>query len=112
MSIAALMNTSGTIERYTETPVVGGGMRQTWAPVATVPMRINHSPATDDIAAPQTRRGTGAVDLYMAAGVDIRRDDRVQIDGIEVEVKSLVPPSIKSHHLKVTGELRQLGGPS
>lgn len=101
MSIGHLLNRTFNRWRNTETDDGAGGVTTAWAKVDTVKGRLSSpSPAERQTAAQEGVEIDRVV--YLDSDTDVVRGERLVVDGITVEILTLVRPSIPGHHAKAT----------
>lgn len=101
MTLAHLLNRTFARWQQTETTDAGGGVSVSWAQNGTVKGRLSSPSPTERQAAAQEGVQVTHV-VYLPSDTDVARGERLVVDGITVEVLTLVRPSIPDHHAKAT----------
>lgn len=96
----SLLNNDFTLERVQRTPNGQGGWEIGYVSNGTVRGRLRPASGAEVIAAQQEGYTLSHV-LYVAAGADIQRGDRVAGAGQEVYVAGVREPSTSAHHLEI-----------
>lgn len=95
------------ISRRQRSPDGQGGWPFTYEAVGTVRGRIRPASSSEREAAQKEERQITHV-LYVVAGTDIERGDRVTVDGLTVDVEAIREPSRAGHHLEIDCRERQV----
>jgi head-tail adaptor len=96
----SLLNNAGTVYRRTRTSDGQGGWEIDYALHITIQGRIRPAGNTErDVAMLENRRVTHV--LYVVAGTDIQRGDRVYIGDLVVDVEAIREPSLANEHLEI-----------
>jgi head-tail adaptor len=98
----SLLNNAGTVYRRTRTSDGQGGWEIDYVLYATIQGRIRPAGAGNterDVAMLENRRVTHV--LYVVAGTDIQRGDRVYIGDLVVDVEAIREPSLANEHLEI-----------
>lgn len=96
----SLLNNDFTLARIQRTPNGQGGWEIAYTASGTVRGRLRPASGAEVIAAQQEGYTLSHV-LYVAAGADIQRGDRVTGAGQEVYVAGVREPSTSAHHLEI-----------
>jgi SPP1 family predicted phage head-tail adaptor len=96
----SMLNKDVAIEHRQRTPDGQGGWVIGYVAGDTVRGRIRPASSSEREVAQKEERQITHV-LYVVAGTDIRRGDRVTVDGLTVEVDAIREPSKAGHHLEI-----------
>lgn len=102
----SLLNNDFTIERRRRSPDGRGGWAIDYVAVGVVRGRIRPASSREREVAQQEERLITHV-LYVVAGTDIARGDRVTGAGLTVEVQAVREPSRAGEHLEIDCRERQ-----
>ncbi|GAA1015892.1 hypothetical protein Aple_010720 [Acrocarpospora pleiomorpha] len=106
MSIDHLLNTTAAVTRKDDTDDGGGGRASAWVAVGILPCRRSQPTAIErEVAA--AGGGDLSWPVYFSAGADIKRGDRLQVDGLALEVLAVYPPS---QHIYLRADCRHRQG--
>lgn len=96
----SLLNNDFTLARIQRTPNGQGGWAASYVANGTVRGRLRPASGEEVLAAQQEGYTLSHV-LYVAAGADIQRGDRVDGGGQTVYVEGVREPSTSAHHLEI-----------
>lgn len=99
-TFASLLNNTFTVERRDRLPDGQGGWTITYAEVGTVQGRICPSTSKERVVADSEEQQITHV-LYVVAGENVARGDRVTCDDLTVEVLGVREPSEADHHWEI-----------
>lgn len=96
----SLMNNAFTAYRIRRTSDGQGGWLKSYALNAAGMGRIRPATSSErDVAVLENRRLTHV--LYVVAGTDVRRGDRVYIGNLTVDLEAVKEPSLAEEHLEI-----------
>lgn len=102
----SLLNNTVAISRRRRTPDGQGGWAIDYMGVGSVEGRIRPATSAEKTVAQQEERRITHV-LYVVAGTDIVRGDRVTVQDLVVEVEGIREPSKANKHLEIDCRERQ-----
>lgn len=96
----SLLNNTFSISRSRRTPDGRGGWAVDYVEIGTARGRIRPASSSERESAAQEQRLITHV-LYLPAGTDVARGDRVTLGALVVDVEGIREPSRAGHHLEI-----------
>lgn len=100
MVFLSLLNNTFAISRLQRTPNGQGGWAEEYVSIGSVLGRMRPASSSEREVAALEERSISHV-LYVVAGTDIARGDKVELDALVVTVEAVREPSEAEEHLEI-----------
>ena len=101
--IEALFNHTWTVSRRVRSPDGQGGWPLVWTEIGAVAGRLRPAASAERLTADAEESAVTHV-FYTLTGEDLTRGDRVEGDGVRVDVLAIREPSRAGHHWEIDAE--------